>query len=294
MRKPSRATDDGVDMRMVRSLARRRSFRSVFLLSALDSPSGPDRATRWATALRLCKDMEGNGERPYWKNERISVAESRLAMLSSNWLLPCCRAGTIAGPPPLGALVAVIRDGQEDSIDALLAEVERCRDDGHVTRLRFLLRLLKRYARTPGMVSMREVAASMLHRDPVGRFAATIGLLSSALECSFMLSGSGRRRPLLTVVISDESNALSCHSGLGSVVVSRTSEVRKIQNVPAWISRLEATLRTRWDWSATRVKSNLRGRERAALLEWLKTGRLARLTPADASPRKVFEPTRPN
>lgn len=222
------------------------TFPAVFVRQAMQSATVTEFEERWVDLKSLSRTT-----RQYSVGDKAFVATAE-ALQTTPWLLDAVRAATVSDDAPLVALVALGKDASDESYDALMAEFERARTASDDWALRYKLKRLARYATSSPHLEALDTAVKqeLERRDGVkmeGSLAQRLGLNVDLL--SFFLEVQGRK-PKQTRDVSLIISGNDRHSGLPTQALGR----EKIE----------------WDWAEARVKTNLRGKYREAMVEWVR------------------------
>ena len=259
--------------RALSSLSRGRSFDSVFLREAMRDASGDQLVERW---LRIRAAWLRLRSKEYWGEERL-IAPHRLDALRMPAVLRACQAATVAAVPCQAVIALLVRDGSDESFDALVAEFSRAEAAQNVPALKMLARQ-GRYARdsrhwTDFSELLKGALAEVTQKRGRTSYAHRLGLRAPLLNLSFHVSALAPSRLFAIVVVSDENRKLFANYGQGGVSVDEAdNKVKDVRQLATWLQGLVRSRRAKWNWAATRIRTNLRGRERAAVLAWLKAG----------------------
>jgi hypothetical protein len=246
-------------------------FESAFVREAMrHAPEGEFEA-HWARTSQAAS----KAGRQYSMGD--AAFRATLELMQTPWLLAACQAGAIAGPSPRVIAAALAKDGSEASHDALLEEFERARRDAREWDLRYKLKRIARYARKNAAWASLEAAVhgELSSRDEAtaadeGIAARRLGLDLPLLRWSLYLRSDTPNS--VWVIIDDRRRSLSFqYLGEGSAREPKP-DVLDLPRVLAALARRDALT---WAWSTARVTTNLRGRKREAMFEWVQGRRPA-------------------
>jgi hypothetical protein len=241
------------------------SFESAFVREAMrHAPEGELEAHWQRTSQALSK-----AGRQYSLGD--AAFRATLELMQTPWLLAACQAGAIAGPSPRVIAAALAKDGSEASHDALLAEFERARRDSHEWDLRHKLKKIARYARKNAAWASLEAAVhgELASRDEAtaadeGIAARKLGLELPLLRWSLHLRSNGGQS--VWVIIDDRRRSMSFqYLGRDGARSPRPD----VLALPKVLAELAVRDQLTWAWSNARVTTNLRGRKRDAMFEWV-------------------------
>ncbi|MFZ5441420.1 MAG: hypothetical protein ACOZQL_15535 [Myxococcota bacterium] len=266
------------------SLTPSATFPAVFVREAMRAAKPGLFEPHWAETLRALSRTT----RQHSVGSRDFLAT--LALLQAPWLLAAVQAATVAAEAPLTALAALAKDGSDASYDALLAELARARASETDWPLRYKLKRLGRYAKQNEHWRALEalVKQELARRDGSkveGSLAQRLGLHVPLLKFYLQVDGvktkpraSSKRSSVFLIVSGNDFT-----QSLPSQVLGLDSKPPKdFTETPAWLAKVTKAERITWDWERAIVRSNLRGRHRDAMLDWLR-GR--RPSPAPLSAR---------
>jgi hypothetical protein len=213
------------------------SFESAFLREAMRTSSSANLSATWKVALGAWQQLR----RPAWTTDlAISgyvVREALLEVLMQPDLLSACQAATISCSPPLGALAALVRDGSDESFDALIAEFQRVSEAHDLRGLKMFGRLRRYAANKSRWDEFAEAVDETVRLTTSERentsFASRLGMRVPAVKFSFFVSSKGARSVSALVLVSDDRNEFSAHSGKGGVKISSESAVKNVKQIAA-------------------------------------------------------------
>ncbi len=244
------------------------TFPAVFVRQAMQSATVTEFEERWVDALKSLSRTT----RQYSVGDKAFVATAE-ALQTTAWLLDAVRAATVSDDAPLVALVALGKDASDESYDALMAEFERARTASDDWALRYKLKRLARYATSSPHLEALDTAVKqeLERRDGVkmeGSLAQRLGLNVDLL--SFFLEVQGRK-PKQTRDVSLIISGNDRHSGLPTQALGLDSPPPKdFLLVRDWLAKTTRREKIEWAWAEARVKTNLRGKYREAMVEWVR------------------------
>lgn len=243
---------------VLKRLEREAGFSALFVREVMRDVPETKLKAQWALALNAVS----KAGRQYSIGD--AAFRETLRLLQDPVLLGACQATAVQCGAPVVVCAALAKDGSEASFDALMAELERARDGRDDWALRYKLNRLHRYAKPgPAFEAFQgAVDAAMNRRDAKkaeSSYAKKLGLHVPLLELSVWLvpvKGPGK---FAWVSVSDRHESFSLQT------TDDRPKVTDIKKVPAWLAKLGV----KWDWAGARVRTNLRGKHRTAMLEWL-------------------------
>jgi hypothetical protein len=249
----------------LRALEESPSFPAVFVREAMKAK--PVTTVSWAEVLKALSRTT----RQYSVGDKAFMAT--LSDLQAPWLLGAIQAATVSDDAPLVVLAALAHDGSETSHDALLAEFERARTAKDDWALRYKLKRIWRYAKQNAHMQALDatVKAELAARDGVKAetsLAKKLGLNVELLKFFLEIDGAkpkGAREVHLIISADDRSSGLPTQA-LGV----DEKPPRDFLKVRDWFSAVTRRERIEWNWAAVRIRTNLRGKHRDAMVEWLR------------------------
>lgn len=264
----TRKADRGGITRLLSTLEQSTAFPAVFVRQSMKSASVTEFEERWVEALKSLSRTT----RQYSVGDKAFVATAEV-LQTTPWLLDAVRAATVSDDAPLVALVALGKDGTDESYDALMAEFERARTATDDWALRYKLKRLARYAKASKHLEALDTAVKqeLERRDGKkmeGSLAQRLGLNVDLL--SFYLEVRGRK-PKQTrgvwMIISGNDR----FSGLPTQALGLDDPPPKdFLLVRDWLAKTTKREKVEWLWGEARVKTNLRGKHREAMVQWLR------------------------
>lgn len=251
---------------LLAALAQTATFPSVFVREAMRSVKAHLVEPQWAETLKALSRTT----RQYSLGDKAFLAT--LVYLQAPWLLGAVQAATVAADAPLTALAALARDGSDASYDALVAEFERARASESDWPLRYKLKRLGRYAKPSEHwkaleTSVKQELARRDGKKAEGSLAQKLGLHVPLLD--FYLQVDGRKPGGKTVMLILSGN--DQHQHLPSQAIGLDSKPpRDFLQVRAWLTRVTKREAVTWEWDRAVVRSNLRGKYRDAMLDWVR------------------------
>lgn len=247
-----------------------RVFPAVFVREAMKSApiAWSEYEARWVETLKALSRTT----RQYSVGDKAFIATAEY-LSATPWLLEAVRAATVSDDAPLVALVALGRDASDESYDALLAEFERARTASSDWALRYKLKRLARYsAQSPHLAALDATVKQELERRDgakvEGSLAQRLGLNVELLK--FYLEVRGNRPKQMRdvfLIISGNDH----HSGLPTQALGLNDLPPKdFMKVRDWLAKVTRSQKITWAWDEARVKTNLRGKYRDAMVEWLR------------------------
>lgn len=243
------------------------AFPAVFVREAMKSK--PITTEAWAEVLKALSRTT----RQYSIGDKAFMAT--LTDLQEPWLLGAIQAATVSDDAPLVVLAALAHDGSETSHDALLAEFERARTAKDDWALRYKLKRIWRYAKQNAHMAALDatVKAELAARDgkkAEASLAKKLGLNVELLK--FFLEVDGARpkqsRPVHLIISADDRHSNLPTQALG--LDERDKPPRDFLKVRDWLSAVTKREKIVWNWDLVRVTTNLRGKHRDAMVEWLR------------------------
>jgi hypothetical protein len=252
----------------LRALEESPSFPAVFVREAMKARAVS--TDPWTEVLKALSRTT----RQYSIGDKAFMAT--LNDLQAPWLLGAIQAATVSDDAPLVVLAALAHDGSETSHDALLAEFERARTSKDDWALRYKLKRIWRYAKQNAHMQALDatVKAELASRDGVkaeSSIAKKLGLNVELLKFFLEIDGSkpkGAREVHLIISADDR------HSGLPTQALGvEDKPPRDFLKVRDWFSSVTKRERITWHWDTVRIRTNLRGKHRDAMVEWLRGDR---------------------
>ncbi|MFT3712717.1 MAG: hypothetical protein QM817_34130 [Archangium sp.] len=256
----------------LRALEESPTFPAVFVREAMKAR--PLSTETWTDVLKALSRTT----RQYSVGDKAFM--SALNDLQEPWLLAAIQAATVSDDAPLVVLAALAHDGSETSHDALLAEFERARTARDDWALRYKLKRIWRYAKQNTYMQALDatVKAELASRDGVkaeSSIAKKLGLNVELLKFYLEVDGDkpkGAREVHLIISADDR------HSGLPTQALGvEEKPPRDFFKVREWLSNVTKKERITWNWDTMRVRTNLRGKHRDAMVEWLRSLRASPL-----------------
>jgi hypothetical protein len=241
---------------------RKRSFDEVFIRSVVNGVDDAALSEAWAAGVRALR----KAGRQYSTGDK--AFRETLAMFQEPRLLGALQAATVADDAPLVVLAALAKDGSAESYDALMAEYERARAGKSDWGLRYKLNRLERYAtHNEHWEAFSAAVSEQLQRreekSAAHGCARRLGLRVPALELRVFLSTHGRGYVWITISDKRGRFEVQCEPA----TPRPPDDVRELA---AWLTAFTRKHRLSFDWEAADPTCSLRGREREALLSWLR------------------------
>jgi hypothetical protein len=243
------------------------TFPSAFVREAMrHAPEGSVQA-HWVETLKALSRTT----RQYSLGDKSFIAA--LSALQEPWLLEAVQAGVVQEAAPLTALAVLAKDGSDASHDALLAEFERARKDKSDWPLRYKLKRLSRYAKKTSHWEALEksVLEELARRDgdkEPGSLAKRLGLNVPLLSFSLQLTGRAKgKKELITLWLQGDDRSPNFKS---QTLELTPKPPQDFTQTAAWLTKVTKAERITWHWDDARLTTNLRGKNRDAMLDWLK------------------------
>lgn len=255
---------------LIGALEKSPTFPSAFVREAMRHAKEGARQAHWVETLKALSRVT----RQYSLGDKSFIAT--LTFLQEPWLLEALRAGVVQEEAPLTALAALAKDGSDESHDALLAEFERARRDQSDWPLRYKLKRLGRYAKqTPHWEALEaSVQQELARRDGAkesGSYAQRLRLNVPLLRFSLQLRGRVQGKKDLFVWLQADDR----HPNYKSQALELSPKPPEdFTRVAAWLAAVTKAQRISWDWEGARLTTNVRGKQREAMLAWLKGERV--------------------
>lgn len=265
-----KAAKPGIEKHL-EALTKSTSFPAVFVREAMKTKGVSTES--WSEVLKALSRTT----RQYSIGDKAFMAT--LNDLQEPWLLAAIQAATVSDDAPLVVLAALANDGSETSHDALLAEFERARTAKDDWALRYKLKRIWRYAKQNTHMSALDatVKAELASRE--GKKAETslakkLGLNVDLLKFFLEVDGTRPKQQSRPVHLIISANDL--HSGLPTQALGldeRDKPPRDFLKVREWLASVTRKEKIEWNWDLVRVTTNLRGKHREAMVEWLRSQR---------------------
>lgn len=247
---------------VLKRLERETTFHALFVREVMrDAPPGRLAAT-WQKALNAVS----KAGRQYSVGD--AAFRQTIALLQDPRLLAACQATAVAVGAPVVVCAALARDGSEASFDALMAELERARDGRDDWALRYKLNRLHRYAKKGAAWDAFQAAvdAAMGRREAKKAetgVAKSLGLHVPLLELSVHVRAQAGG--WLWLSVSDRHETMSLQSDF-----TKYRAVTKAAELASRFQEIVKGAKLKFDWAQdVAVRTNLRGKHRAAMLDWL-------------------------
>jgi hypothetical protein len=242
------------------------SFPAVFVREAMKTKGKVETET-WAEVLKALSRTT----RQYSVGDKAFMAT--LNDLQEPWLLDAIQAATVSDDAPLVVLAALAHDGSEASHDALLAEFERARNAKDDWALRYKLKRIWRYAKQNAHLAALDatVRQELAARDGVkaeSSVAKKLGLNVELLKFYLEVRGTKPKqsRGVMLIVSADDR-----HSNLPTQALGvEDKPPRDFLKVREWLASVTRREKIAWVWDEASVRTNLRGKYRDAMVEWLR------------------------
>ncbi|MFO0595400.1 MAG: hypothetical protein U0228_08850 [Myxococcaceae bacterium] len=249
----------------LRALEESRTFPAVFVREAMAGKAVTTDA--WAEVLKALSRTT----RQYSIGDKAFMAT--LKELQQPWLLQAIQAATVSDDAPLVVLAALAHDGTETSHDALLAEFGRARAAKSDWALRYKLKRITRYAKPNAHLAALEatVKAELEARDGVKAehsLAKKLGLNVDLLKFYLEVHGTRPRqtREVFLIISADDRG-----TGLPTQALGVDDKPpRDFLKVRDWLATVTRKEKVAWNWDAVRLRTNLRGKHRDAMVAWLR------------------------
>ena len=249
---------------LLAALEKSPTFPSAFVREGMRHAKEGALQAHWVETLKALSRTT----RQYSLGDKSFIAT--LTFLQEPWLLEALRAGVVQEAAPLTALAALAKEGSDASHDALLAEFDRARCSKSDWALRSKLKRLGRYAKqTPHWEALeRSVAEELGKRGAAkqsGSLAQRLGLSVPLLRFSLTLTGRAKGHKRINLWLQGDDR----HPDDKSQSVQLEVPPDFTQLGP-WLGRVTKSEHITWDWEGARLVTNLRGKHRDAIVEWLK------------------------